>query len=143
MSMNDQQASSVIEALLHLAVSVRDDGPVDVADAAREVLAAADADPVAALAIAAALIRVDEPVDTWWTRGLAGVGHASPPDLERPEPTPRKDPTPDPRCGTRPGYLAHTRRGENPCRPCITANSDYQSERYQSRREAAQNPQAA
>lgn len=28
------------------------------------------------------------------------------------------DPTPDPRCGTHAGYVAHWRRGENACDPC-------------------------
>ncbi|MEH0629893.1 hypothetical protein [Streptomyces stelliscabiei] len=28
------------------------------------------------------------------------------------------------RCGTRPGYLRHRRRGETPCDPCTRANAD-------------------
>jgi hypothetical protein len=38
----------------------------------------------------------------------------------KPEPLP---PTGDPKCGTRPGYAAHRRRGESACPPCRSANA--------------------
>lgn len=32
------------------------------------------------------------------------------------------DPTPDPRCGTDPGYRAHRARAERPCPACLAAH---------------------
>jgi hypothetical protein len=63
---SDDAATAVIDAVLALAVTVRDEVGPGVAEAARAVLAAAGGDPVAALTVAAALIRVDAPVDAWW-----------------------------------------------------------------------------
>jgi hypothetical protein len=99
--MNDQQAGVTLEAMLELAVAVRDDGPGQVEKAARRVLDAAGGDPLAAVTVAAALINVDRPVDTWWQQGLDGLGQAN-----------------DDRCGTLAGYRAHQRRGEPPCQSC-------------------------
>lgn len=43
-----------------------------------------------------------------------------------------KRPTKDPkgRCGTQPGYQAHHRRGEQACKACKAANSEYQRRYY-------------
>jgi len=72
--MIDERAGATLQAVLELAVAVRDEGPDGVARAARLALAAAGGDALAALTVAAALVRVDMPVDAWWQRGLAGIG---------------------------------------------------------------------
>lgn len=62
----DEQAGDVIEAVLNLAATMRDEVGPGVTDAAHAVLAATAGDPIAALTVAAALIHVDQPVDRWW-----------------------------------------------------------------------------
>lgn len=109
--MNDQQAAVTLEAVLELAVAVRDDGPEQVKIATRRVLDAAGGDPAAALTVAAALVRVDLPVDAWWQRGLAGVGAGLVP------------------CGTHAAFNRHKARGEDPCGDCETAEREYQRAR--------------
>ena len=73
---NDATTTRAIEGLLDLAIAVRDLGPDDVRAAADKVLAEVYGDPHAALTIAAALIRVDQPVDTWWQVRLEGARQA-------------------------------------------------------------------
>lgn len=65
----DALAGDLIARMLNLAVVVRDEGPEAVAEAL-----AAITDPQAALVVAAALIRVDEPVDPWWQNPLPAGG---------------------------------------------------------------------
>lgn len=76
--LGDARASVVIEGVLDLAVRLRDETGPGLVEAAERVLAAAGGDPVAALCVAAALVRVDEPVDCWWAPvgpdGLAVCG---------------------------------------------------------------------
>lgn len=72
--MTDDDATEVVKQVLDLAMKLRDEGPLTIAHAARGVIAAAGGDPVAALTVAAALIRVDAPVDRWWQEGLTRVG---------------------------------------------------------------------
>ena len=67
--MNDTQAENVALAVQRLAIVVRDEGPAAVDAAALDVFLAAGGDCTAALIIAAALIRVDEPLDAWWQDG--------------------------------------------------------------------------
>lgn len=64
--MDDDRAAHVLEALLNAAVVIRDEGPASVREALADVLAAAEGDPYAALAVAAALVPVDKPLDRWW-----------------------------------------------------------------------------
>lgn len=63
---NDQQVDVAIVALIDLACVVRDEPPAKIHAAARKVLDAVNNDAVSALAVAAALIRTDLPVDRWW-----------------------------------------------------------------------------
>lgn len=109
--MNDQQANVTVEALLELAVAMRDDGPEQVRAAAQRVLAAADGDGLAAACVAAALIPTDLPVDAWWQRGLDGIGRTTA------------------RCGTLAGYRAHHYRRQAPCQPCRHARALDQAHR--------------
>lgn len=64
--LGDARASVAIEGVLDLAVRLRDETGAGIVAAAQRVLDACGGDPVAALCVAAALVRVDEPVDTWW-----------------------------------------------------------------------------
>lgn len=64
---SDQHAGDLLHRVMELAIAVRDLGTDDVADLAADILADAG-DPVVALTIAAAAIRVDRPIDTWWNR---------------------------------------------------------------------------
>lgn len=59
----DDYASDLIDQVGWLAVVVRDEGPKAIAEALDAI-----ADHRAALVVAAALLRVDQPVDTWWRR---------------------------------------------------------------------------
>lgn len=111
----DEPAAAVLQAIIALAVSVRDDGPDEVAEAAAEALAAAGGDATAALTIAAALIRVDEPIDAWWQRGLDPLGHA------------------DALCGSRAAYDRHEERGEV-CDVCEHAERTRQQARTRAER---------
>lgn len=117
--LSDEQASVVVAGLLDLAVSVRDDGPLEVQACAQRALDAAHGDPIAALTVAAALIRADLPVDAWWQRGLAGVGQVAKP------------------CGTHAAYVRHQSHGEEPCEPCKVAQRAYQRDRARERRQRA------
>lgn len=72
--MTDEQETALIAAVTQLACTLRDEGPDAVRQASLAVLDAAGSDPITALCVAGALIRVDEPIDRWWERGLAGVG---------------------------------------------------------------------
>lgn len=64
---SDEQAEVLIGQVLNLAVVIRDEGPDAVIAALRPIR-----DPWAALAVAAALVHVDEPVDAWWAVPAAG-----------------------------------------------------------------------
>lgn len=44
------------------------------------------------------------------------------------------------RCGTQPGYQAHFRRGEKPCKACKTANTEYQRLRRQGKHRTGVRP---
>lgn len=111
-AVNDQQAADCLEAVIDLALSIRDDGPAEVRQAAQLALDAAGGDPIAALAVAAALVHIDESVDPWWQAGLEGVGV---------------------RHGTVSGYRAHRKAGERPieCQPCKAAHAAEVRERRQ------------
>ena len=54
--------------------------------------------------------------------------------------TPMALPTPDRRCGTRAGYRAHWRRGENSCEPCREANATQAREWHDRNRTKASKP---
>jgi hypothetical protein len=64
---SDQHAGDLLHRVMELAIAVRDLDSDDVAQLAADILADAG-DPVVALTIAAAAIRVDRPIDTWWNR---------------------------------------------------------------------------
>jgi hypothetical protein len=122
---NDEQANVAVIAALELAVSVRDDGPAYIAQAARRVVEACGGDPVAALTVLAALVKVDEPVDAWWQRGLDGVGQRDAPGLVGLAPH-----------GTHAAFNRHRAHDETPCRECADGERAYQAERARRRRAA-------
>jgi hypothetical protein len=64
---SDQHAGDLLQRVMELAIAVRDLDGDDVARIAHDIVADAG-DPVIALTVAAALIRIDRPVDTWWQR---------------------------------------------------------------------------
>ena len=69
MSITDAAAEDLLQQMLTLAVAVRDEGP----DAVTAILDGIT-DQRAALVVAAALIRVDQPVDRWWQQGMPDGG---------------------------------------------------------------------
>lgn len=119
--MNDDQAGTVIDAILELAVLVRDEVGPSVTEAAHAVLTAADGDAVAALIVAAALIRTDLPVVTWWndTRYRLPSRHRLA------------------ECGTVSAARRHRQRREPLDRACIAAEREYGRQRYHARKGAA------
>lgn len=137
--MDDTQAEAVVAAMAALAVSVRDDGLPEIELAAREVLAVAGGDPVAALVVAAALIRIDEPVDRWWQRGLDGLALAP----AAPDDEPARKRAAIAECGTRSGFRAHKRRDEDPCGPCAEVERAYNTERTRAARARRRAAEAA
>lgn len=66
--LDDSTATRVLDAVLALSLAVRDLAAADVRAAAQAALDAAGGDPLVTLTVAAALIRVEEPVDPWWQR---------------------------------------------------------------------------
>lgn len=116
--MNDEQASDVIQAVLELAVRVRDEVGPAVADAAAAVLKAAGGDAHAALTIAAALVAVERPLDMWWQQPLRNRQRVAV-------------------CGTYGGYLRHKRLGEPKDNACIAAYRTYERERKRARKAVA------
>ena len=134
--MIDEQASVVIEAVLELAVRLRDEVGDGVLEAARQVLAAAGGDPVAAVCVAAALVRVDRPVDQWW----AGLDDDGPDaadlvvqDSGAHRPHPWKGVRPDSiglaACGTYAAAARHRRHGEPVDAACVEAERAYRTAR--------------
>lgn len=139
--MNDQQATATLHAAIDLACALRDDGPREIATAARAVLDAAGGDPLAAVSVAAALIPVDYPIDPWWARGLNGL--ISPGQQELPirvgvEPVlpRRRGPAPQP-CGTPAAAERHRRNSEDLCDPCRWADRRRNQDRYDRKRVAS------
>jgi hypothetical protein len=131
--MNDEQAGHILDEVLNLAVVVRDEGPQAVAHAAREVLAAAGGDPIAALCVASALIRVDELVDAWW------VDPQPLPPAQDEAPTrptvslvkgSRGHSRPLKPCGSHAAYNRHVSRGEEIDDACGIAQRKYDRDRY-------------
>lgn len=112
--MNDEQTSDVIEAVLNLAVTVRDEVGPGVAEAARAVLDAAG-DPLAALTVAAALVRVDEPIDAWWQHYTAAPVVLSQRPLSP--------------CGTHSAFNRHRANSEPIDAACRLAERAYQRDR--------------
>lgn len=119
--MNDQQTDVAIVAATDLAVALRDEGPVAVRSAAQRLLSACGNDPIAAVSVAAALIRTDQSIDAWWQRGLDAVGQV---DQIRP-------------CGTHSAFNRHRDRGEEPCPDCWEAERTYQRDAKRRQRRAA------
>lgn len=119
--MNDEQADAALIAALELAVAVRDDGAEQVRNAAGRLLDASGGDSVAALAVTAALVRTDLPVDAWWQRGLAGVGRRAP-ALDGLAPH-----------GTHAAFNRHKAHREHPCAECEQGERKYQSARHRRR----------
>lgn len=119
--MDDSQATVTIEAILELAVTVRDEGIDAVTAAAREALSAAGGDPIAALTIAAALIPVDQPVDTWWQPGLTFERVPRAPRMLAP-------------CGTHAAYARHKSHDEPIDDACRDAERAYQRARVRAAR---------
>lgn len=124
--MKDQQAGRVAEAVLNLAVTIRDEGPDAVRAAAERALKAAGGDPVAAIAIAAALVRVDEPADTWWAPPAPPVAVARP-RRQRTRPGATRQLAP---CGTHAAFVRHKAHGEEPDHECVIAERAYQRDRH-------------
>lgn len=122
--MNDDQADAVIAAVLELAVRLRDEVGPGVTQAAGDVLAAAGGDPVAALTVAAALIRVDAPIDAWWRAGTA-PGRVDVEPLIRDL---RLAP-----CGTHAAFNRHKSRGEDIDMACRIGERTYDRNRKRAR----------
>jgi DNA-binding NarL/FixJ family response regulator len=80
----DKRAAAILTAMLAAAVTIRDEGPDAVQESLRAVLDTAGGDPLAALAIAAALIPVDQPVDRWWQtlRSVPITPDTKPPNVD-------------------------------------------------------------
>lgn len=114
--MNDDHATAAIEAALDLACTIRDEGPDAVRRATARLVATCQGDTGAALAVLAALIDVNRPVDAWWQRGLDGLGFK--------EPTRGLEP-----CGTHAAFNRHKDHGEMPCDACVVAEGAYQAAR--------------
>jgi hypothetical protein len=118
--LDDFTAERILNALLELAIAVRDLGPNDVRNAAQAALDAARGDAHAAITLAAALIPVDKPVDTWWQRGPA---HRQARDgLAR-----LHGVSTDVPC-ERPGHRtlrAHDAADQKPCRACLDFQAAY------------------
>ena len=127
--MNDDQAGRVMEAVLNLAVVVRDEGADSVVHAAREILHAAGGDAIAALTVAAALIHVDIPVDTWWEPLTQPEQPVLPIHIAEQPPEP-KPPRPLSPCGTHAAFNRHKLRKESIDDACIIAERAYQRARY-------------
>lgn len=108
--MTDEQAERVLLAVQELAIAVRDEGPDAVRLVARKILRYAGGDPVAALAVAAAAIHVDRPVDAWWDGGKAVHRGLRP-------------------CGTPSAYARHLARREKPCDECRAAHTQVRAAR--------------
>lgn len=129
---NDEQATAVIDAVLHLALTVRDEVGPGVTEAAQAVLDAAAGDPIAAVTIAAALVRADLPVDAWWTPAAAvraaALAHLS----HRPD---EKTVSLAP-CGTHSAFNRHRVAREPIDEACRLGERAYQRERAQRRRAA-------
>lgn len=119
-TMSDQQAEQVLLAVQQLAIVIRDEGPEAVIAAGKRVLNAASGDPIAALAVAAALLNTDEPSNAWW----------QPPR----EPRPPRQLRP---CGTASSYARHLNRGENPDQACRDAHNRERKARRWARTTAA------
>lgn len=66
--LDDGTATDILDTVLGLSLAVRDLAADDVRRAAQAALDAAGGDPLVALTVAGALIRVDQPVDPWWQR---------------------------------------------------------------------------
>ena len=128
---DDERVSAVIDAVLELAVRLRDEAGPRVEAAARQVLALAG-DPVAAVCVAAALVDVDRPVDRWWA-GLEPVD-VSVQDCGSRRPHPWTGLRPDSvglaPCGTRAAAVRHRRRGEPVDPACAAAERAYRSAAY-------------
>ena len=134
--MIDGQVSVVIEAVLELAVRLRDEVGPGVEEAARQVLAAAGGDPLAAVCVAAALVDVDRPVDRWWA-GLEPVPDAADSAVQdhgsrRPHPWTgvRPESVGLAPCGTRAAAVRHKRRGEQVDPACAAAAHAYRAAAY-------------
>lgn len=116
----DEQAGDVIEAVLNLAATMRDEVGPGVTDAAHAVLAATAGDPIAALTVAAALIHVDQPIDRWW---------------QSTDPPPRIDletlieGRPLAACGTHSAFNRHRANREPVDTACLLAERVYQRDR--------------
>lgn len=66
-TLTDDQADDAAHAILNLAETVRAGSPTATRTAV-DLAITASGDPHAALALAAALIRIDQPIDRWWQR---------------------------------------------------------------------------
>jgi hypothetical protein len=122
----DTQAERLAYLILDLACALRDDGPEDTAQLATHILTTAT--PTQALAVAAALIDIDRPVNRWWQQGLAGL---------------RK---PRPGCGTHAAFNRHIKAGMMRSEvddECLAAERIYQRDRARRRRQAAAQREAA
>lgn len=111
----DEKAELLLLHALTLADDIRDD-----LAAAHRALRSMDRIDLEGLAcVLAALVPPDIPVDqlAWWR-----VVHVAPS---------RREPEV---CGTRAGYRRHSRNGQQPCEPCVTANRTYESERKAAQR---------
>lgn len=117
-TLTDEAAERVILAAQELAITIRDEGPDAVRRAAIELLSAAGGDPIAALAITAALVAVDAPVDPWWQTSAAS-------SRDRYEHRPRGLRP----CGTPSAYARHLAHGDTPCTPCRDAHNQVRRER--------------
>lgn len=106
-TMTDGNAATILLAAQELALLLRDEGPDAVRKAAQRVLDAAGGDPLAAVAVTAALIDVDMPTNPWWQR---------PERILRP-------------CGTPSAYARHLYHHEPPCDACKHAHREVRKHR--------------
>lgn len=118
----DERAERLLRIALSVAVRIRDEP----ADAAARELDGLDARELRDLAVlASACIDVSLPLSklTWWA------------DMDR-LPAPSRAVRP---CGTHTAFNRHKARGETPCAACQIAERDWQAQRWQARKAAAQN----
>lgn len=115
MALTDDQATRAVEAAVALAVALRDEGPQEVQRLARDVIRHAAGDPVAAVALVAALVNLDAPLNAWWTPS---------------EPAPRPAGRPLKPCGTNAAWMRHKRNQEPIDDACRAAHAADERDRH-------------
>lgn len=123
--LTDAQATTGLHAALNLAIVLRDEVGATVIKAAQDLLKTVGGDPIAAVCVAAALIRVDEGVDAWWNPP-ADARPADAPALSQGRVKPSRQLKP---CGTHAAFVRHKYHREEPCDACDRGEALWQHER--------------